>query len=239
MESLFKTRKIEKGYNLRMYFPLKSLYWIGKNRYVEERNDLFKEVREWLDQQNVPKSTGGWMLLERCYTDTLIIRLKFFRRRFNSVNRTSQLWLRDPTAQLRPIFMWLKRPCFMPDHCWFGQTPGWPWFSKISWRQTPSILRESRLPRNRPHRFDGWIWERKAEVDSALLSLLCWLISCGRKLVRLANLMKPWSQRPRKSSISDSELETIITHHIASFVIPTGKEDTLAAARKTNQDSPA
>ena len=136
-------------------------------------------------------------VFERCYTDTLDNTVEILEdgSTFVLTGDIPAMWLRDSTAQLRPLSSCGKRDPRL------RQT-----IAGLVKRQMTLILKDPyansfNIEENwKGHHetdhtdLNGWIWERGYEVDS-LCYPLQWLTSCGRKLVRLANLMKPLLQR--------------------------------------------
>ena len=129
------------------------------------------------------------------------------------------MWLRDSTAQLRPYLYVAKETPIASDHCWFGQRQ-MTLILKDPYANSFNIEENWKGHHETDHTdLNGWIWERKYEVDSLFAVPCNWLIFFGKKLVRLANLMKPLSQRPRKSFISGQWNKTTKTPLIALFGI--------------------
>ena len=181
-------------------------------------------VREWLDQvAERAKEYPEWVdVFERCYTDTLDNTVEILEdgSTFVLTGDIPAMWLRDSTAQLRPYLHVAKRDPRL------RQT-----IAGLVKRQMTLILKDPyansfNIEENwKGHHetdhtdLNGWIWERKYEVDSLCYPLQLAYLSCGRKQVRLANLMRLLLQRPRKSFIFGQWNKTTRIPLIALFGI--------------------
>ena len=181
-------------------------------------------VREWLDQlAERAKEYPEWVdVFERCYTDTLDNTVEILRRWFNlCVNRGHPSYVASGLngSTWDPTFMWQKRPSFAARPLLVWSNARWPWSSRIP-MPTLSILRRTGKATTRPTTPIWMAGFGSASMKWIRFAIPCnWLTSSGRKLVRLANLMKPLSQRPRKFFISGQWSKTTTTHHTVSSVI--------------------
>ena len=162
-------------------------------------------VREWLDEvAERAKDHPEWVdVFERCYTDTLDNTVEILEdgSTFVLTGDIPAMWLRDSTAQLRPYLHVAKRDALL------RQT-----IAGLVKRQMTLVLKDPyansfNIEENwKGHHetdhtdLNGWIWERKYEVDS-LCYPCSWLISSGKRLARLVSLMRLLLQRLRKFSI--------------------------------------
>ena len=128
-------------------------------------------VREWLDQvAERAKEYPEWVdVFERCYTDTLDNTVEILEdgSTFVLTGDIPAMWLRDSTAQLRPYLHVAKRDPRL------RQT-----IAGLVKRQMTLILKDPyansfNIEENwKGHHetdhtdLNGWIWERKYEVDS-------------------------------------------------------------------------
>ena len=140
-------------------------------------------VREWLDQvAERAKEYPEWVdVFERCYTDTLDNTVEILEdgSTFVLTGDIPAMWLRDSTAQLRPYLHVAKRDPLL------RQT-----IAGLVKRQMTLILKDPyansfNIEENwKGHHetdhtdLNGWIWERKYEVDSLCyplqLAFLLW-----------------------------------------------------------------
>ena len=128
-------------------------------------------VREWLDEvAEQAKDHPEWVdVFERCYTDTLDNTVEILEdgSTFVLTGDIPAMWLRDSTAQLRPYLHVAKRDALL------RQT-----ISGLVKRQMTLVLKDPyansfNIEENwKGHHetdhteLNGWIWERKYEVDS-------------------------------------------------------------------------
>ena len=128
-------------------------------------------VREWLDEvAKRAKDHPEWVdVFERCYTDTLDNTVEILEdgSTFVLTGDIPAMWLRDSTAQLRPYLHVAKRDTFL------RQT-----IAGLVKRQMTLVLKDPyansfNIEENwKGHHetdhtdLNGWIWERKYEVDS-------------------------------------------------------------------------
>lgn len=128
-------------------------------------------VREWLDEvAERAKDHPEWVdVFERCYTDTLDNTVEILEdgSTFVLTGDIPAMWLRDSTAQLRPYLHVAKRDALL------RQT-----IAGLVKRQMTLVLKDPyansfNIEKNwKGHHetdhtdLNGWIWERKYEVDS-------------------------------------------------------------------------
>ena len=128
-------------------------------------------VREWLDEvAERAKDHPEWVdVFERCYTDTLDNTVEILEdgSTFVLTGDIPAMWLRDSTAQLRPYLQVAKRDALL------RQT-----IAGLVKRQMTLVLKDPyansfNIEENwKGHHetdhtdLNGWIWERKYEVDS-------------------------------------------------------------------------
>ena len=181
-------------------------------------------VREWLDEvAERAKEHPEWVdVFERCYTDTLDNTVEILEdgSTFVLTGDIPAMWLRDSTAQLRPYLHVAKRDPRL------RQT-----IAGLVKRQMTLILRIP-MPTLSILRRTGRVITRQTIQTSMAgfgnvsmkwirFAIPCnWLIFFGRKLVRLASLMKLLLRRLRRFSISGRWNKITRTHLTVLFVIP-------------------
>ena len=141
------------------------------------------------------RNTSEWVdVFERCYTDTLDNTVEILEdgSTFVLTGDIPAMWLRDSTAQLRPYLHVAKRDPRLRQTIAGLVKRQMTLILKDPYANSLNIEENWKGHHETDHTdLNGWIWERKYEVDS--LSIPCsWLTFSGRKLVRLANLMKPF-----------------------------------------------
>ena len=178
-------------------------------------------VREWLDQvAERAKDYPEWVdVFERCYTDTLDNTVEILEdgSTFVLTGDIPAMWLRDSTAQLRPYLHVAKRDPLL------RQT-----IAGLVKRQMTLILKDPyansfNIEENwKGHHETSMAGFGNVSMKWIRFATPCnWLTFFGRKLVRLASLMRLLLQRLRRFSISGRWSKTTRTHHIALFGILT------------------
>ena len=139
-------------------------------------------------------------VFERCYTDTLDNTVEILEdgSTFVLTGDIPAMWLRDSTAQLRPYLHVAKRDDLLRQTIAGLVKRQMTWYSRIL-MPTHLTLRKTGRGTTRltiQTLMDGF---GNASTKWTLFAILCsWLISSGKRLARLVNLMKLLSQRPRK-----------------------------------------